>query len=97
MRLKNIEPKVTKILEEYPATRCDDWLLVKVFINEIVDVNSISFASVCEHHNDLGIPSFESITRCRRKVQATREDLVDPTVAAKRTELVEDYKEYAKV
>lgn len=97
MKLQNIEPKVIKILEEYPYTRRDDWLLLKVYYNEIIDVNTMSFATVCDHHEELNLPSFESIRRCRQKVQAKRLDLVDPTTAKHRRKLIDDFEEYAKV
>lgn len=96
-RLRNIETKVIKILEEYPETRGDDWLLLRAFYNEIIDVSTMSFATVCQHHEDLKLPSFESIRRCRQKVQANRLDLVDPRTAKHRRKLVDEYKEYAKV
>ena len=95
-KIKTIEPKVIAILEQKPRTRGDDWLLLKEFYNEIIDTSALSFATVCEHHNELGLPSFETIRRCRQKVQANRLDLVDPTTAKQRRKLIDDYKEYAK-
>lgn len=95
-KLKNIEPKVQRILEEYPASRKSDATLVKIFYNEVVDVNTLSFATICDHQEDLGLPSWESIRRCRQKVQAKRPDLVDPSTAKRRRKLIEDYEEYAK-
>lgn len=95
-KLKNIEPKVTRILETTPAARKSDAVLIKDYYNEVIDVNTLSFAAVCEHHEELGLPSFESIRRCRQKVQAKRPDLVDPTTAKRRRKLIEDYEEYAK-
>lgn len=97
MKLANIEPKVIKILENNPRTRGDDWLLLDAYYNEIIDTSVMSFKTVCEHHEELGLPSFESLRRCRQKVQAKRLDLVDPNTAKHRRKLVEDYKEYAKV
>lgn len=96
-KLKNIEPKVIKILEEHPETRGDDFLLLKHYYNEIIDVSFMSFATVCDHHEELDLPSFESIRRCRQKVQANRPDLVDPRTAKHRRKLIDDYKDYAKV
>ena len=95
-KLKNVEPKVTRILEQYPASRKSDAVLVKIYYNEVIDVDTLSFGAVCDHFEDLGLPSFESIRRCRQKVQAKRPDLVDPTTAKKRRKLVEDYQDYAK-
>ena len=96
-RLNKIECEVIDILEKHPETRGDDWLLLKVFYNQIIDTSVMSFATVCEHHDELGLPSFESIRRCRQKIQARRMDLVDPNTAKQRRKLVDDYKDYAKV
>ncbi len=96
-RLSKIEPRVIEILETNPLARADDWVLLKVFYDEIIDTKVFSFATVCELHDELGLPSFESIRRCRQKVQANRPDLVDPTTAKHRRKLIDEYKEYAKV
>lgn len=95
-KIKTIEPKVLAILEQKPAARKDDWLLLKEYYNEIIDTSALSFATVCEHHNELGLPSFETLRRCRQKIQAKRLDLVDPTTAKHRRKLIDDFKDYAK-
>ena len=96
-RLKKIENTVVEILENYPRTRGDDWLLLKVYLEKTIDTSVMSFATVCDHHDDLGLPSFESIRRCRQKIQAQRPELVDAATAKKRRKLIDDYKDYAKV
>lgn len=97
MRLKKIETKVTEILERYPETRKDDWLLLKEFYDTYFNTRQVPFATVCERHEFLDLPSFESIRRCRQKVQAERKDLIDPSTAKYRRKLTEEYEEYAKV
>lgn len=96
-KLKKIETTVTRLLEENPLTRVDDFWLLNAYYNEIIDTNLMSFKTVCEHHDELGLPSFESIRRCRQKIQANRPDLVEPGTAKHRRKLVEEYKDYAKV
>lgn len=93
--LNKIEDVVIKLLENNPETRTDDYLLINAFFNEIVDTANVSFKTVCEQHNKLNLPSFESIRRCRAKVQAKRPDLIDPSTAKARKRLIPDYKEYA--
>ena len=97
MRLNKIEIKVTEILENCPRTRGDDWALLKEFYDEYVDTELFTFATMCNYHNELGLPSFESIRRCRQKVQAKRPDLVDPATAKLRRKLVDEFEEYAKI
>lgn len=97
MRLRKIEERVTEILERCPETRKDDWLLLKEFYDEYFDTNNMYFATVCENHDLMDLPSFESVRRCRQKIQAKRKDLIDPSTAKYRRKLMDDYEEYAKV
>ena len=97
MKAKDVEPKVLRLLETIPETRKDDWLLLKHYYSEIIDVKLFSFATVCDYHNEFELPSFESIRRCRQKIQSKRPDLVDPGTAKKRHKLIDEYKEYAKI
>lgn len=94
-RLNTIETKVTYILETYPATRKDDWQLLKRYYDTIIDTEKMSFAVVCDHHEDLGLPSFESIRRCRQKVQEKRIDLIDQNTSKYRKKMIDEYKDYA--
>ena len=97
MRLNRIEIKVTDILERCPQARADDWVLLKEFYDEYIDTELFTFATMCQFHNELDLPSFESVRRCRQKIQAKRPELVDPTTAKHRRKLVEEYENYAKV
>ncbi len=97
-RLKELEPVVEKVLREVPPTRNDDFLLytvVAVTLNE--DVNYYMFSQAMRRHSQLGLPPFESVTRCRRKLQAKFSELAasDKTEDA-RDEEEKDYRAYAK-
>jgi hypothetical protein len=68
-RLKVLENKVRKILVSYPETRNDDNVLIYQYLKEYHDIDLISVKDLFLNGRKLGIPSFESITRCRRKIQ----------------------------
>lgn len=96
-KIKVVENTVLRLLETKPITRTDDFALLDAYYDEICDTKWISFHNICLHHNELGLPSFETIRRCRQKIQAQRPDLVDPGTAKQRRKLIDDYKDYAKV
>ena len=92
-RLKTLEAEVFKILCEYPIARKDDRFLVTAVYSNYVNVN-MPFKEVMKNYT---LPPFESITRCRRKIQETNEKLrADYDTEQLRLELQEEYIEYAK-
>lgn len=71
-----LETIVTGCLVQSREARDDDFVLVNMVYDRInATTGSKSFDYVMRNHVFLGLPSFESITRARRKVQAARRDL----------------------
>lgn len=71
MRIKEVEQNVQYVLEKYPHTRGDDFQLVgSVWIIGYGLDPLLSWSSVFGGHKELGLPSWGSITRARRKLQA---------------------------
>lgn len=68
-KLKVIENKVKEIMENNPETREDDFLLVLEVYRTYVDTRYTTIEYLLRNHKNLGIPSMESITRCRRRLQ----------------------------
>lgn len=92
-RLKTLENVVFQILSEYPIARKDDRFLVTAVYSRYTCVDA-PFSKVME---DYTLPPFESITRCRRKIQETNEKLrADYDTEQLRLELQEEYIEYAR-
>ena len=92
-RLKTLENVVFKILSEYPIARKDDRFLVTAVYSRYTCVDA-PFSKVMEDHT---LPPFESITRCRRKIQETNEKLrADYDTEQVRLELQEEYIDYAR-
>lgn len=78
-KFNKLEPIVKEVLEEDAMAREDDFtLLFDVYYKLNEEVMDYTFSQVMLAHKILGLPSFESITRCRRKLQATYEHLQAP-------------------
>ncbi len=93
-RIKNVQPLVYNALVDNPETRTDDFILVLEVLKNFV-TPEMRLETVLEHHIELGIPSFASIMRSRRKLQRKYPELVNKTVAEIRAKEEKDYKEYA--
>lgn len=105
MRLMNITKLVKEILEYIPSTRDDDyllWLKVLEITATAVEYNATfahcitlnDFLSTAKYSN---YPHFETVSRARRKIQENYPELrASAETQAARSELEEQYKEYAK-
>ena len=93
-RIQNVQPLVYNALVTNPATRTDDFILVlEVFKNFIT--GDMKLETVLLHHKELGVPSFASIIRIRRKLQKKYPELENASTAAMRTTAETEYKAYA--
>lgn len=93
-RINKVEPFVYNALVDIPEARTDDFILILEVLKNFVTVE-MSLATVLEHHIELGIPSFASILRIRRKLQKKYPELVNEKTAKMRTKAQKEYKEYA--
>lgn len=85
---------VRQILLENPATRDDDMLLYSAFLAKFMIVHpSETFYEVCATAKRRKIPSYESITRARRKVQE-KEPLLQGKRRKDRKAEEETYRDY---
>lgn len=104
MKLKNLESMVLKILQRYEATRSDDFVLIYAVYREIAIHKEIcfnmpltdSFCDMMMNHKKYGFPSFESVTRTRRKIFETYPELKPKKITKERKKAEEEYKEYSK-
>lgn len=93
-KINTIHNTVKRILEQKPETRSDDWLLILEVWKEYV-VTDISVECLFTHHIELGVPNFESIRRCRQKIQENNPQLVDAEAMAIRRAEEREYRNYA--
>lgn len=92
--LNTLAYRLNKIMQEKPETRNDDMALILEYKNRYFGEYSVE--QVMVNHKQLGFPTFESITRCRRKIQEVNRDLDTPIVSQARHELEKEYKAFAR-
>lgn len=95
--MRKLEGVVKNTLEISESAREDDFLLVcKVYGELNGAVKYKNFEYVMKNHKELGLPSFESITRARRKLQSKYVYLRPPKeIQRVRTEQMDRFREYA--
>ena len=91
MRQAKIQNQVESILRNYESTRSDDFKLVTIFYNAFYAVKGIM-----DIYNGKmkKLPSMESITRARRKLQEKYPELNDPEILKKRLDEQLAYEEF---
>jgi hypothetical protein len=94
-RIQKVQAKVYEALLERPEARVDDYILVLEVFKHYISAE-MSLKTVLEHHIELGLPSFASIVRTRRKLQRKYPELVNATMVAIREGEQKEYKAYAK-
>ena len=69
-KLKKLETVVKHVLEEFEETRSDDFKLIYSVYRELDFAHTTRelFYEIMMNHDLYKLPSFESITRCRRKL-----------------------------
>lgn len=94
-RIREVTPKVFEMLKNYPSTRSNDRLLIKMVYTDCYKVNPYSPFGEVVMRTDL--PSFESIRRARQRIQEyCPEYRADEPIESMRIEEQEDYLEYAR-
>ena len=91
--LKGLEKRVVKILEKNQKARGDDDLLYNYLLDDMnVNLAGLSAKDFLLSYRKMGIPTIESVGRCRRKVQARNETLKPtPDIVLKRKRLEKSY------
>jgi hypothetical protein len=94
-KLTKLESIIKPILEEVPLTRQDDCILFAVVCERLKpEIMDLELSAILYQHNELGVPNFESVGRCRRKIQAAYPELANPKTVEKRLKEQEAYKDY---
>ena len=97
-KLYKVEDIVYQVLQEVPETRKGDFVLVAEVYNKInPELKYLRFSEVMLAHKELKLPYFESISRCRRRLQNIFEELrPSKEVQEARDEEQLVYREYAR-
>jgi hypothetical protein len=96
--LKTIEGKVRRILEKDEEARNDDMTLYLAVCNACLKgTGAMPFAEVMSQYRHLGLPSFESVSRTRRRLQENHPGLLGSLRMQKlRARGEKAYRRYAK-
>ena len=74
--MKNMLDKVINLLTKYPSLRdSDERLAANIWYNNIKNVDEIDAITLLSRFAEGKLPSYESISRCRRKIQEEKPDL----------------------
>lgn len=101
--LKSTTKLVKCILEEIPSTRNSDnilycYVLMAIGKSRGIKYGNMPIETVLTNLKDLGLPSIETVGRCRRKIVEQCPELAgNSEVEAQRALNEETFKEYAKV
>lgn len=94
-KIKQVEPIVERALVYHPETRGDNFLLYIEVLKEYINTG-LPIEYVFRNHKALGIPSLETITRCRRKLQEVDPSLRDERVDEIRRQEANAFYDYAR-
>jgi len=74
--MKNMLDKVINLLTKHPSLRdSDERLAANIWYNNIKNVDEIDAITLLSRFAEGKLPSYESISRCRRKIQEEKPDL----------------------
>ena len=94
-KLKMVEPLVEEALINNKSCRGDNFILYLEVLKKYLHLN-LAIKDVFLNHDLLGIPSLESITRARRKLQEKHPELKDVQAALIREQEEEAYIDYSR-
>lgn len=94
-KIYQVEPVVLDALKNNPATRGDNFILYIAVLKKYIDPK-MSLQAVFENHKTLGIPSLETITRCRRKLQEQNPELRDEAADKLRKADEQEFVDYSR-
>ncbi len=93
-KLEKFHNIVFEILQEKEETREDDFLLFYEVIKRI-GLGNLRLDYILTNHAILGIPSFETISRCRRKIQREHPELSGEAMRKIRKKEEMEFRAYA--
>lgn len=93
-----VQDATLHVLRTVPETRSNDGLLIsEVMLLINPSIKGLKFNFVLENRRGLGLPTLETITRARRKVQRNHPELrADKEVEEARAQLEEEYKDFSR-
>ena len=96
-KLKELETVVKEIWKQKPATRGDDDLLYVYVLDQMhLNLSTYSVTSFLLNYRKMGIPTIETVGRCRRKIQE-KDNSLKPTadIILKRKKVENSFYDYS--
>lgn len=97
-RIKKVESMVSSVLLSDPKTRGSDDILTAMIYKKYYGIGDEPFEYVMWMRSSLGLPSTETIGRCRRKLQEQSPLIYGSSeqTRSKRKSAEDEFKEYAR-
>lgn len=95
-KLSKIREAVLNVLDKHEEARKDDFILLGYVLDELGVPTNFDMRTMLHNHIIFGLPSFESITRARRKVQAEKPQYKDKKGVAIRKAEEKKFREFAR-
>lgn len=93
--IKTTEAVVLRVLERNKRARTDDFILYGAVIKHLgVDLNTSLYTFLSTAKEFLKVPTFETVTRCRRHIQQKRPELKNCEIATLRENHQSNFKNY---
>lgn len=92
--IKNTEKVVLTVLERNKRAREDDFILYGGVLKEMGINLQTSLYEFLANAKTNKVPTFETVTRCRRHIQELKQELRKGKIAVKRQDREEDFKRY---
>jgi hypothetical protein len=94
--INSIEKIIKKILVKFPDSREDDFILYCYTCREMTPITSKSeFYDAMIPHKNYGLPTFETVTRARRKIFEKCPELKPENITKSRKKRENEFKNYA--
>ena len=95
--MKSNKELVKELLETKPITRTDDFILYGYVLKKLGYSLDMKLWEFLQNHKKMKIPSFKSIERTRREIQAECPELIDiPTFNVRYDSEKEYYEKYKR-
>lgn len=94
-KLNKISNIVLRVLDQHKDARKDDFILFSYVLDELGVPSNFDMRTMLRNSVIFGLPSFESVSRSRRKVQAAHPELKDAKAVEIRAAEEKEYREFA--
>ncbi len=95
-KLNQVRSVVLRVLAEHEDARKNDFILISRVLDEMGVPSNFDMRTMLHNHTTFGLPSFASVFRARRKIQAEYPEFKDAKTVEIRAAEQEEYKEFAR-